>query len=92
MKNNKKALLVELKEKLGCSEEECLLINSIAEEYFIFKKKNKPKIVNEFEDKLNVSEERAEEIYDVFMNIVKERIKFKIFHPFKNKDKHKKAF
>ena len=29
MKNNKRALLVDLKERLGCTEEECLIINDI---------------------------------------------------------------
>ena len=33
MKNNKRALLVDLKERLGCTEEECLIINDIIEEY-----------------------------------------------------------
>lgn len=86
MKNNKKALLVDLKERLNCSENDCIIINSIIEETFIFGKKNKTKMMNGFMDKLKVSEERAEEIYNVFMDIFKTRVKWKIKHPFKSID------
>ena len=85
--NNKKALLVDLKERLNCSEEECIIINSIVEETSLFGKKNKTKMINGFMDKLDCSLERANEIYETFMDIFKTRIKFKIMHPFKNIDK-----
>lgn len=85
--NNKKALLVDLKERLNCSEEECLIINDIIEDTSLFGKKNKAKMINGFMDKLNCTEERANEIYNTFMDIFKTRIKFKIMHPFKNIDK-----
>jgi len=85
--NNKKALLVDLKERLNCTEEECLIINDIIEDTSLFGKKNKAKMINGFMDKLNCTEERANEIYNTFMDIFKTRIKFKIMHPFKNIDK-----
>ena len=84
MKNNKKALLVDLKERLGCSEEECLIINEIVEETSLFGRKNKAKMIDGFMSQLNVTEERAEEIYNTFMDIFKSRVKHKIFHPFKS--------
>ncbi len=84
MKNNKRALLVDLKERLNCSEEECIIINNIVEDTSLFGKKNRAKMIDGFMDQLNVSEERAIEIYDTFMDIFKYRVKFKIFHPFKS--------
>ena len=56
----------------------------------LFGKKNKAKMINGFMEKLNVSEERADEIYNTFMDIFKRRIKWKICHPFKSYDKKKK--
>ena len=90
MKNNKRALLVELKERLGCSEEECLIINDTVEETSLFGKKNKAKMINGFMDRLHVDGNRAEEIYETFMDIFKRRLKFKIFHPFKSYNKKNK--
>lgn len=90
MKNNKRALLVDLKERLNCSEEECLIINDIVEETSLFGKKNKARMINGFMKKLHVDEQRADEIYNTFMDIFKSRVKFKILHPFKNYDKKKK--
>jgi hypothetical protein len=84
--NNKRALLVDLKERLGCSEEECLIINDVIEDTFIFGKKNRLKMINAFIERLHVSEDRAEEIYDTFMDIFKTRIKYKLRHPFKSID------
>lgn len=90
MKNNKQALLVDLKERLNISEEECIIINSIVEDTSLFGKKNKAKMMDAFINQLNVTEERAEEIYETFMDIVKSRIKFKIMHPLKNYESKKK--
>ena len=84
MKNNKKALLVELKERLNVSESDCVIINNIVEETSLFGKKNKAKMINGFMNHLDVSYERADEIYNVFMSIIKERLKLRIFHPFKS--------
>lgn len=91
MKNNKKALLVELKERLNVSENECVIINNIVEETSLFGKKNKTKMINGFMDQLNVSEERADEIYNTFMDIFKRRVKWKIIHPFKSIDNKKEV-
>ena len=87
--NNKRALLVDLKERLGCSEEECLIINDIIEDTFIFGKKNKLKMINAFIERLHVDGDRAEEIYNTFMDIFKTRIKYKLRHPFKSIDNKK---
>jgi hypothetical protein len=47
-------------------------------------------MINGFISQLDVSEERAEEIYNTFMDIFKGRIKYKLLHPFGNYDKKKK--
>ena len=86
MKNNKTALLVELKEKTNLTENECIIFNSILEDTFIFGKKNKKKIISETMDKLNKTEEEADTIYNTFMEIFKRRIKYKLRHPFKSID------
>jgi len=86
MKNNKHALLVELKDRLNISEDDCIVINSIVEDTSLFGKKNKAKMINGFINHLGVTEERAEKIYETFIDIVKSRIKFKIRHPFKKYD------
>lgn len=90
MKNNKRALLVELKERLNVSENDCIIINGIVEETSLFGKKNKAKMINGFKEQLNVSEERANEIYNTFMEIFKSRVKYKLLHPFGSYDKKKK--
>ena len=90
MKNNKTALLVELKERLNISENDCVIINNIVEETSLFGKKNKSKMINGFMEQLGVSEERADEIYNTFMDIFKSKVKWKICHPFKSYDKKKK--
>ena len=86
MKNNKTALLVELKEKTNLTENEGIIFNSILEDTFIFGKKNKKKIISETMDKLNKTEEEADTIYNTFMEIFKRRIKYKLRHPFKSID------
>ena len=82
--NNKTALLVELKERLNVSENDCVIINNIVEETSLFGKKNKAKMINGFMEQLGVTEERADEIYNTFMDIFKRRVKWKIRHPFKS--------
>lgn len=84
MKNNKHALLVDLKERLNCTEEECVIINNIIEETSLFGKKNKQIMIESFMNQLDVSLQRANEIYDIFMDIFKSRVKWKIRHPFKS--------
>ena len=84
MKNNKHALLVDLKERLNCSEEDCIIINNIVEETSLFGKKNKAKMISGFMEQLDVTEERADEIYNTFMHIFKSRITYRFRHPFKS--------
>ena len=57
---------------------------------FIFEqslnKKKKEKVINELIAQLNISDGRANEIYDVIMEFVSSKIKEKIKHAFKSYD------
>ena len=86
MKMNKTGFLNELKEKTGYSEEKCLQILDVVDDIFIFGKKNKDKMIKEFEERLNINEEEADEIYNTVMSIIKTSLKEKIKHPFKGND------
>lgn len=86
MKMNKSKFIKELSKETGYSEEKCLLINNVLENYFIFNKSNREKIIQDLKSKVSLSEDDAENVYDISMRIIKEEIKNKIKHPFKSKD------
>lgn len=83
---NKTGFIKELSEKLGYDEEKCTLINSVIEDYFIIGKSNKEKVLADLIEKVGVSNEDANKIYDVAMGIIAKEVKDKILHPFKKKD------
>ena len=85
-KMNKTGFLKQLQEKTNLSEKDTLVVSSILDDYFVFGKKNKNKIVSAIKEKLNVTDERADEIYNITMSIISSNIKDKIKHPFKSKD------
>ena len=85
-KINKKRFINELQDNTNLSYEECLIVNDFLENNFIFNKKKKDKVINELILKLNISNDRANEIYDVIMQFISSKIKEKIKHPFKSYD------
>ena len=85
-KINKKSFINELQDNTNLSYEECLIVNDILEKNFIFNKKNKDKVINELILKLNINDERANEIYNEIMQFISSKIKEKIKHPFKSYD------
>ena len=85
-KINKKRFINELQDNTNLSYEECLIVNDILENNFIFNKKKKDKVINELILKLNISNDRANEIYDVIMQFISSKIKEKIKYPFKSYD------
>ena len=85
-KINKKSFINELQDNTNLSYEECLIVNDILEKNFIFNKKKKDKVINELILKLNISNDRANEIYDVIMQFISSKIKEKIKYPFKSYD------
>ena len=86
MKMNKHGFIEELEKELNYDEEKCILINSIIEDHFIIGKNNKEKIINDLIEKLTISEEEAENIYETASKIITSAIKNKIAHPFRSKD------
>lgn len=86
MKMNKKGFINELSNQTGYDEKRCILINDIIENYFIFRKKNKEKIIKELQIKANLSEDDSENVYDIYIKIITEEIKNKLKHPFKSQD------
>ena len=85
-KINKKSFINQLQDNTNLSYDECLIVNDILENNFIFNKKKKDKVINELILKLNISNDRANEIYDVIMQFISSKIKEKIKHPFKSYD------
>lgn len=82
---NKTGFIKELSKQTGYNEEKSILINNIIENYFIFGRKNKEKIIKELQINASLSEDDAENIYDIAIKIITEEIKNKLKHPFKSK-------
>ena len=84
---NKKDFIEILKNKLNYDEEKCVKINSIVEDTFLIGKKNKDKMIERFINEIDISNEEANKIYEIVMNILTNNIKDKLKHPFKDLDK-----
>lgn len=83
---NKMGFVKELSKQTGYDEQKCILINNVIENYFIFGKKNKDKIIKDLQVKANLNEDDAENVYDISMKIITGEIKNKIKHPFKSQN------
>lgn len=83
---NKTKFIQTLKEKLNIDEAKANIINNIIESNNIFGKKNKDKIINDFVEQLDINKEKAENIYETSVEIIKNAIKNRIKHPFKSHD------
>lgn len=84
-KMNKIKFINKLKSETAYTEESCILINKTLERNCIIGKRNKQKIIDELILK-NFTEDEAENIYDISINIIINEIKNKLKHPFKNLD------
>ena len=83
---NKTEFIKELSKQTGYDEEKCTLINNVIENHFIFGKRNKDKIIQDLQVNSNLSEDNAENVYDIAIKIIADEIKNKLKHPFKNQD------
>lgn len=81
---NKDKFIKELSKQTGYNEERCILINDVIENYFIFERKNKDKIIQDLQAKASLTEDDSENVYDIAIKIITEEIKNKLKHPFKN--------
>jgi len=86
MKMNKYGFIKELSNQTGYEEENCKLINSIIEDSLIIGKKNKEKMIEKFEMKLNFDKIQSNNLYETVMNILGKEIKNKLKHPFKSEN------
>ena len=83
---NKNGFIKELSKQTGYDEEKCILINNVIENYFIFGRKNKDKIIKDLQIKASLNEDDSENVYDISMKIITGEIKNKLKHPFKNRN------
>ena len=83
---NKKEFIKVLEEKTGFSEDKCIIINDIFEDTFLVGKKNKEKIIAALVERLQIDEEKANDIYNIGMGIIGSEIINKLKEPFKDKD------
>lgn len=83
---NKIGFIKELSKETGYDEQKCILINNVIENYFIFGRKNKDKIIRDLQVKASLNEDDAENVYDISMKIITGEIKNKLKHPFKSQN------
>lgn len=69
-KMNKTDFIKKLQEKTDYSEQKCILINDILENHFIIGRNNKEKIKKDFVEKLDITEEEADDLYNVCAEIL----------------------
>ncbi|MCI8352260.1 MAG: hypothetical protein HFJ58_01345 [Clostridia bacterium] len=83
---NKTGFIKELSKQTGYNEEKCIVINNVIENYFIFGRKNKDKIIQDLQSRVGLNEDDSENVYDISMKIITGEIKNKLKHPFKSQD------
>ena len=83
---NKMGFIKELSKQTGYDEQKCILINNIIENYFIFGRKNKDKIIKDLQIKTSLNEDDAENVYDIGVKIITMEIKDNLKHPFKSQN------
>lgn len=86
MKMNKREFIKELSSQTGYNEQKCILIDNVIENYFIFGKKNREKIIKDLQIKASLNEDDAENAYDIAIKIITGEIKNKLKHPFKSQN------
>ena len=79
---NKSEFIKELGSKTNYTEEQCAVINDVLENHFIFRKKNKPKVIAELTERLAVDEAEADSVYEQAMAIIHAETKAAKRHPF----------
>lgn len=83
---NKKEFIKKLEEVTGLDNDKCITINDTLEHHFIVGKENKNRIIDDLREKLEISNDEAEKIYESAMSIIGTGIKDKLRHPFKSQD------
>ena len=81
---NKRGFIEELVKKTGFNEEQCKKINKIIEETFFVGRKNKETLITKFMEQLNISDKKADELYNKVSSIIAGELKNKVL-PFLKK-------
>ena len=81
---NNKQLMKKVNEKLKLNDESLLIFSNIVKDIPVTFKSNKEKMIKAFIEQLNVDNSTAEYYYETFSEIIKNAIKDKMKHPFKN--------
>ncbi len=81
---NKREFIKELSEITNLTEDKCAVINDVLEDTFIIGKNSKEKILSKIKDKLNLTDEQVDDIYNKAMSIITKELKDKIKHTFKS--------
>ena len=84
---NKAEFISELQSRINYTQEQCVIINDVLEDHYVFRKKNKPKIIADLTDKLSISEEQADYVYEQAMEVIHSQIKKAKRHPFGSSSK-----
>ena len=79
---NKSDFIKALESTTEYSFDQCAVINDVLENHFVFRKKNKSKVVAELSERLAVDEATADRIYEQAMAILHAEIKAAKRHPF----------
>ena len=83
---NKNGFIKELSRQTAYNVEKCILINNVIENYFIFRRENKDKIIKDLQIKASLNEDDSENVYDIWVKIITEEIKNKLKHPFRSQN------
>lgn len=87
---NNKQVIEKVQEKLNLDEKSLTIFTNIINDIPVIGKKNKSKMISAFIEQLSIDEEKAEEYYEVFSEIIATALKDKLKHPFKDLDKEDK--
>lgn len=83
---NKTEFIKELEKLTGCTSEECAVVNEIMESHFVLSSKKKNEIVEDIMNRLSFSDEKASDVYEKAMQLIKNTAKDKLKHPFRSQD------
>lgn len=81
-KMNKHGFIEEIKKQTNRDERDAIIIADCFDNHFIIGKNNADKTIAEIEEKLDVSKEEANELYEIVSNIIANTIKNRLKHPF----------
>lgn len=79
---NKSDFIKELEDRTEYTAEQCVIINDVLENHFIFRKKNKPAVVADIAEKLSIGSDEADSVYELCMSIIRSEKKRVLRHPF----------